>query len=240
MSGAGVESAVEQIRMDQELARRVVDDGAPALAGFDLTDDEASALVEALRLDVGNAFDEVSGFGIMPTGLPLTTLIGVGRQLGVQDLSAAARTGRAGASARKAGSSVPAWAAWRPDRGRGAAADPRLEADPFPEWWPRRALDGAFELVGHDPDAVVLPAPTSSWQRSDFEDSDRARPPGAGADRVYCRFDSWDDPARAWRGEPGFRRPGAPVLRGAATLVAGPQLPVVGGPRASSRCHIRR
>ena len=28
--------------MDQELARRVVDDGEPALAGFDLTDDEAS------------------------------------------------------------------------------------------------------------------------------------------------------------------------------------------------------
>ena len=61
--------------------------GQPALAGFDLTDDEASALVEALRQDIGDAFDEVSGFGIMPTGLPLTTLIGVGRQLGVQDLS---------------------------------------------------------------------------------------------------------------------------------------------------------
>jgi len=86
MSGAEVESAVEQLRADEELARRTVTEGAPALAAFDLTDEEASALVEALRLDVGDSFDEVSGFA-MPGGLPLTNLIGVGRQFGVHDLS---------------------------------------------------------------------------------------------------------------------------------------------------------
>ena len=75
----------------------------------------------------------------------------------------------------------------------------------------------------------MLPAPTSSWQRSDFEAATelahRVQVPTA----VYCRFDSWDDPARAWRGEPGF----ADLVHQyceAATLVAGPQLPVVGGP----------
>jgi hypothetical protein len=82
MSGRGVEEAVEQIRVDEQLAHRVVDQGAPALGGFELTDDEASAVVDALRLDVG-AGSEVEGFSFS-WGASLDNLIGVGRQLGVQ------------------------------------------------------------------------------------------------------------------------------------------------------------
>ncbi len=91
MSAAGVEDAVEQMRVDQALARRVVADGGAALDAFDLTEAEASALADALRLDVGDAFegppgDEVSGFGFGGLGaMPLDNLIGVGRQLGIQN-----------------------------------------------------------------------------------------------------------------------------------------------------------
>ena len=90
MSAVGVEAAVEQMRVDEALARRVVGDGPGALAGFDLTEAEASALTDALRTDVGDAFeasagDDVEGhaFGGLG-GMPLDNLIGVGRQLGVQ------------------------------------------------------------------------------------------------------------------------------------------------------------
>ena len=104
MSAVGVEEAVEQIRVDEALARRVVGDGPGALAGFDLTEAEASALTDALRTDVGDAFDastddeddEVEGhaFGGMGGlgGLSLDNLIGVGRQLGVQSPGASQGT----------------------------------------------------------------------------------------------------------------------------------------------------
>ncbi len=90
MSATGVEEAVEQIRADEALARRVVGDGPGALSGFDVTEAEASALTDALRVDVGDAFDQAAdddveghAFGGLG-GMPLDTLIGVGRQLGVQ------------------------------------------------------------------------------------------------------------------------------------------------------------
>ncbi len=83
MSKMGVEIAVEQIRVDHDLAAAVVRDGIAALASFDLTADEATALVDALRQDVENALGDVSGFSAAPFGaIQLDLLIGVGRQLG--------------------------------------------------------------------------------------------------------------------------------------------------------------
>ncbi len=102
-------------------------------------------------------------------------------------------------------------------------------ADPFPEWWPRAAVDSAFEVVSGRPDAIVLPMPTWRWRPEDFESSlalaRSARVPTA----VYNRFDSWDDPARAWRGDPAFTG-WVHDYCAAATVVAGPQLPLTGGP----------
>ncbi len=72
-----------QIRVDRDLAERVVVRGAPALDGFELTPDEAAAVVDALRLDVRVTDDEVAGFSFS-FGMPLDNVIGVGRQLGVQ------------------------------------------------------------------------------------------------------------------------------------------------------------
>ncbi len=103
------------------------------------------------------------------------------------------------------------------------------EADPFPEWWPRAAVDEAFEVVTARADALVLPMPTWRWGPEDFADAtDVARRAGVPT-AVYNRFDSWDDPARAWRGDPAF----TPLVHeycGVATVVAGPQLPASGGP----------
>ena len=94
MSATGVETAVGQIRVDEELARRVVDDGPSALGSFELSDEEAAAVVEALRLDVGDRFDEVSGLAMGGLGgLSLDNLIGVGRRLGVQAPGAAGASG---------------------------------------------------------------------------------------------------------------------------------------------------
>jgi hypothetical protein len=103
------------------------------------------------------------------------------------------------------------------------------EADPFPEWWPRAALDDAFAFVSARPDAVVLPMPTWRWGPEEFAAglarARSARVPTA----VYNRFDSWDDPARAWRGDPAFTDLVHEYCH-AATVVAGPQLPLTGGP----------
>jgi len=83
MSAAGVDEAVERIRADHELAAAAVADGPDALGAFDLTDDEAGAVIDALRQDVEAALGEVSGFDLAPFGsIPLTNLIGVGRQFG--------------------------------------------------------------------------------------------------------------------------------------------------------------
>ena len=83
MSAAGVDEAVERIRDDHELAADVVADGPSALGVFDLTEDEAAAVTDALCLDVEDALGEVSGFDMAPFGsIPLTNLIGVGRQFG--------------------------------------------------------------------------------------------------------------------------------------------------------------
>jgi hypothetical protein len=109
MSATGAEDAVEQIRVDEALARRVVAEGGPALASFDVTEAEASALADALRLDVGDGFDappddEVAGFGFGGLGaMPLDNLIGVGRQLGVQGVSEHGATGWIDVGSRSSG-----------------------------------------------------------------------------------------------------------------------------------------
>ena len=91
------------------------------------------------------------------------------------------------------------------------------------------AVDEAFEVVSARPDAIVLPMPTWRWGPEDFAVglalARSARVPTA----VYNRFDSWDDPARAWRGDPAFTDLVHEYCR-AATVVAGPQLPLAGGP----------
>jgi len=78
-----VDQAVETIRDDKELAQRVFGEGAPALSSFDLSDEERSAIVGALRKDVEEAHGEVSGFAVdmfMPASL--NNLMDVGRSLG--------------------------------------------------------------------------------------------------------------------------------------------------------------
>ena len=120
MSAAGVEDAVEQIRVD-EAPGPTGGGRRPTRPGlFDLTEAEASALAEALRLDVGDAFDdppdaEVVGFGFGGLGgMSLDNLIGVGRQLGVQSPGGAQGSGWIDISGRThpAGSSGPAPAGW--------------------------------------------------------------------------------------------------------------------------------
>jgi len=81
MSRAGVDEAVEGIREDKGLAQKVFSEGASALATFDLSGDEQTAIVDALRRDVEEAGEEVSGFSIS-WGFGLDNVIGVGRNLG--------------------------------------------------------------------------------------------------------------------------------------------------------------
>jgi hypothetical protein len=78
MSRAGVDQAVDGIRGDKELAQKVLDEGTPALASFDLSDEEQAAIVDALRQDVG----DVSGFAQVDFMPSLNNLMGVGRSFG--------------------------------------------------------------------------------------------------------------------------------------------------------------
>ncbi|HLN16308.1 MAG TPA: hypothetical protein VK277_06070 [Acidimicrobiales bacterium] len=64
MSRQGVEEAVEQLWVDEPLARAVAADGVEALGSFDLTDDEKAGLVTALRLDIQESLGDVSGFAL--------------------------------------------------------------------------------------------------------------------------------------------------------------------------------
>ncbi len=105
------------------------------------------------------------------------------------------------------------------------------EADQFPDWWPKTAVQAAFTLVSARPDALVLPMPKMWWREEDFDvhagyvDTHPASLPKA----VYYRFDSWDDPARGWNGPRGWREPLHRYIA-LADLVAGPTLPSTGGP----------
>ena len=93
-------------------------------------------------------------------------------------------------------------------------------------------MESAFELVSSRPDAVVLPMPTWRWRPEDFESALALARSAEVPTAVYNRFDSWDDPARGWRGDPAFTDL-VHEYCGAAAVVAGPQLPLVGGPSHS-------
>jgi len=85
MSRTGVDETVERLRVDRDLAQAVVAEGAPALAATDLTEEERTAIVDALRLDVEEALGEVTGFaqgGIDLGAIHLTNLAEVGRSFG--------------------------------------------------------------------------------------------------------------------------------------------------------------
>jgi hypothetical protein len=82
MSRASVDQAVDWIQDDRELAERVASEGSPALAQFDLDDEEQQAIVDALRRDLQEAGGEVSGFAQVDFMPSLGNLIGVGRSFG--------------------------------------------------------------------------------------------------------------------------------------------------------------
>ncbi len=106
------------------------------------------------------------------------------------------------------------------------------EAPQFPEWWSAAAVASAFEVGSSRPEAVVLPMPTWRWQAAEFEaalELAGAARAGGRPSAVYLRFDSWDDPARAWRGEPAWADH-VHRLAAEVDVVAGPQLPARGGP----------
>jgi len=105
-----------------------------------------------------------------------------------------------------------------------------LEADQFPNWWTKSAVTSAMSMVASRPDVVVLPMPQCTWTRRDFEAAARVADASRRPTVVYYPFDSWDDPARGWQGPLHWRdRLRRYVAR--ADLVAGPQLPLEGGPR---------
>ena len=103
------------------------------------------------------------------------------------------------------------------------------EAGAFPEWWPPAAVERAFEPTSGRPDVEMLPMPTWRWGPAEFAAVTARAEAATVPTAVYLRFDSWDDPARAWRGDPGFTSL-VHRLAEAVTVVAGPQLPVRGGP----------
>ena len=83
MSRSGVDEAVDSIRDDKELAQRVLGDGASALSSFALSDEECSAIVDALRKDFEEAQGDVAGFAqvdVVPVSL--NHLMDVGRSFG--------------------------------------------------------------------------------------------------------------------------------------------------------------
>ena len=105
----------------------------------------------------------------------------------------------------------------------------RSEADQFPDWWPKSALQSAFAFVAGTPDVTVLPMPKWTWTERDFEAAECVAAASELPTVVYYPFDSWDDPARGWWGPRQWAEPlHRYVLR--ADIVAGPSLPVSGGP----------
>ena len=103
------------------------------------------------------------------------------------------------------------------------------ESDLFPDWWPKSAVQSAFMFVGSRPDIAMLPMPKWSWTGHDVDAARRVAEKSNALTVVYYPFDSWDDPARGWQGP---RRWAEPLHRYVlqADVVAGPTLPVTGGP----------
>ena len=106
----------------------------------------------------------------------------------------------------------------------------RGQADQFPDWWPRSAVQSAFTFVGSRPDVSLLPLPKWTWAEHDFEAALRVVEESSVPTVVYYPFDSWDDPARGWQGPRQWVEPLHRYVV-SADIVAGPSLPVAGGPR---------
>ncbi len=103
------------------------------------------------------------------------------------------------------------------------------DADVFPDWWHRTIVESVFDLVTSRADVTMLAMPDWTWTAADLDTAtaraeDHPEPTG-----LYYRFDSWDDPSRGWRGEPAWADSLHRYCR-TATVVAGPQLPLVDGP----------
>ena len=62
MSTATVNAAIDRIRSEPEFHAGGRRGRTPALASFELSDDEQAAIVDALRDDLGAAGDDVEGF----------------------------------------------------------------------------------------------------------------------------------------------------------------------------------
>ena len=75
----------------------------------------------------------------------------------------------------------------------------------------------------------MLPMPRPHWQPDDFDAAIALAADASVPTVFYDRFDSWDDPSRAWRGHPSFAED-LHRYAAAVTVVAGPQLPLTGGP----------
>jgi len=104
------------------------------------------------------------------------------------------------------------------------------EAPQFPDWWPKAAVQSAFTFVTGRPDVSLLPVPKWTWSSADFETYTRLARDSSLPTAVYYPFDSWDDPARGWQGPLHWAEPLHHYAL-AADIVAGPTLPVAGGPR---------
>jgi hypothetical protein len=103
------------------------------------------------------------------------------------------------------------------------------EADQFPDWWPKAAVRSAFTFVHRGPDVSMLPLPKWTWQERDFEAAGRLAEESTVPTAVYYPFDSWDDPPRGWQGPLHWAEPLRRYVL-LADVVAGPTLPVSGGP----------
>jgi len=103
------------------------------------------------------------------------------------------------------------------------------EDDQFPEEWPKAAVQSAFTFVTSRPDVAMLPVPKWTWTDRDFEAARRIAEASTVPTVVYYPFDSWDDPARGWQGPQHWAEPVHRYVL-LADVVAGPTLPVTGGP----------
>jgi hypothetical protein len=70
MSKANADAAVERMGRDHDYADAVADQGAVALESFDLTEDERTAILDAVERAKQESADEVEGYGV-PTGVEM-------------------------------------------------------------------------------------------------------------------------------------------------------------------------
>jgi hypothetical protein len=74
MSRQGVDEAIERICSDEQFALAVLGDGEAAFGDAELTPEERTEIVEALRADIDDITGDVQGFIVMPSGHPLANV----------------------------------------------------------------------------------------------------------------------------------------------------------------------